>query len=321
MPLRPFPALSSPAARVRLWLLLAGFFAFVGFSHAAKPDFLVDAEWLSERINDPKVIVLEVRYHPHRHTTIGHIPGAIQVQRFADLGANDEMPIMRFPSRAAFQATLRRWGVSDDSTVVVYDDSVTALASRVIFLLDLYGFDTKRVKLLDGSAIGWTAFNELTKLPSTPRAAGKVTLKAPIVTRTTDWTEVYRRVVAQRDPKLTLIDARPADMYDGSRIQHSVQGGHIPGAINIVSLQGVDGQSQQWKSQAELAALYKSVPKDSTVITYCHDGFRSTLAWLQLKALGYPDVRVYNGGWSDWDRTLTLPVVKGSKAFDADFEL
>ncbi len=100
-----------------------------------------------------------------------------------------------------------------------------------------------------------------------------------------------------------------------------MQGGHIPGALNIVSLAGVDGQSQQWKSMAELAVMYKAVPKDSRVILYCHDGFRSTLGWLQLKTLGYQDVRVYNGGWSDWDRSLTLPVVKGSKPLDADFEL
>ncbi len=63
------------------------------------------------------------------------------------------------------------------------------------------------------------------------------------------------------------------------------------------------------------------MPRTNTVIAYCHDGFRSTLTWLQLKALGYKDVRVYNGGWSDWDRTLTLPVVKGAKPFDADFDL
>ena len=295
---------------------------FAGLAGAAgKPDFLVDADWLADKIKDPKLVVLEVRYHPHRHATVGHIPGAVQVQPFADLGANDEMPIMRFPSRAAFQATLRRWGVNDDSTVVVYDDSSTALASRVMFLLDLYGFDMKRVKLLDGGAIGWTGFNELTRASTTKRLPGKATLKAAAATSMIGWTDVYRRVVAEREPKVTLLDARPADMYDGSRIQHSVQGGHIPGAINIVSLQGVDGQSQQWKSIAELAAMYKDVPQDGTVIAYCHDGFRSTLAWLQLKALGYKDVRVYNGGWSDWDRTLTLPVVKGGKPFDADFDL
>lgn len=238
-----------------------------------------------------------------------------------DAARGADMPIMKFPSREAFQATLRRWGIDNYSTIVVYDDSVTALASRILFLLDLYGFDMKRVKLLDGGAVGWTGFNELTKAPTPPRKAGTVTLKSPAAGRTVGWTDVYRRVVAARDPKITLVDARPADMYEGTRIQHSVQGGHIPGALNIVSLQGVDGQSQQWRSLAELAALYKAVPKDGTVITYCHDGFRSTLAWLQLKALGYADVRVYNGGWADWDRTLTLPVVKGAKPFDADFEL
>jgi thiosulfate/3-mercaptopyruvate sulfurtransferase len=303
-------------------LLLCLATALAGVGHAAgTPDFLVDADWLADKIKDPKLVVLEVRYHPHRHATVGHIPGAVQVQRFADLGANDEMPIMRFPSRAAFQATLRRWGVNDDSTVVVYDDSSTALASRVMFLLDLYGFDMRRVKLLDGGTIGWTGFNELTKAPTAPRPPGKATLKAAPATAMVGWTDVYRRVVAGREPNITLLDARPADMYEGSRIQHSVQGGHIPGAINIVSLQGVDGQSQQWKSLAELAAIYKDVPRSGTVIAYCHDGFRSTLAWLQLKALGYKDVRVYNGGWSDWDRTLTLPIVKGGKPHDADFDL
>lgn len=305
----------------KLLTLLFTLFCFSNALAADRPDFLVDADWLAERLTDPKQVILEVRYHPHRHTTVGHIPGAIQVQRFADLGANDDMPIMKFPTRTAFQATLRRWGVNDDSTIVVYDDSATALASRVLFLLDLYGFDMKRVKLLDGGTIGWTGFNELTKTATPAKKPGKVTLKVPAAQRMVGWAEVYRRVVAEREAKITLIDARPADMYDGTRIQHSVQGGHIPGAINIVSLQGVDGQSQQWKSAEELAALYRNVPKDHVVITYCHDGFRSTLAWLQLKVLGYRDVRVYNGGWADWDRTLTLPIVKGEKPFDADFQL
>ena len=287
---------------------------------ADKPAFLIDADWLAENSTHAGLVLLEVRYHPHRHFTLGHIPGALQVQRFADLGSNFAAPLMRFPTREAFQASLRGWGINDDSTLVVYDDSSTALASRVIYLLDLYGFDMRRVKLLEGGTIGWTAFNELTKA-ETRKTPGKVTLKAAKASAMADWTDVYRNVVARRAPGITLVDSRPQDMYDGSRIQHSVQGGHIPGALNIVSLAGVDGQSQQWKSMAELAALYKGVAKDSRVILYCHDGFRSTLGWLQLKTLGYQDVRVYNGGWSDWDRSLTLPVVKAGKPFDADFEL
>jgi hypothetical protein len=100
----------------------------------AAPDFLVDADWLGEHLKDDGLIVLEVRYHPHRDYTVGHIPGAVQVQRFMDLGNNQASPIMRFPSRETFQETLRGWGVNDDSTLVLYDDSSTALSARLYYL-------------------------------------------------------------------------------------------------------------------------------------------------------------------------------------------
>lgn len=283
-------------------------------------DFLVNAEWLEQHIQDPKLVVLEVRYHPHRYFTVGHIPGAVQVQRFKDLGDNFGHPTMRFPAREAFQATLRAWGVNNDSTVVIYDDSMTALASRLYYLLELYGFDMRRVKILNGGTLGWTALNELSK-EAVKRPRGNVTLKPANRKMTVEWTDVYSGVVARRDPGIVLLDARPRDMYSGKVVQHSIQGGHIPGAINIVSREGVDGQNQTWKAPDELAALYRDVPKDKTVYAYCHDGFRSTLAWLQLKQLGYRDVRVYNGGWGDWGNNLTLPVVTGDKPYDGDFDL
>jgi thiosulfate/3-mercaptopyruvate sulfurtransferase len=286
----------------------------------ATPDFLVNAEWLEQYIRDPKLVVLEVRYHPHRYYTVGHIPGAVQVQRFKDLGDNFAQPTMRFPSREAFQATLRAWGVNNDLTIVIYDDSMTALASRLYYLLELYGFDMRHVKILNGGTLGWTAFNELSK-EAVKRSRGKVTLKPANRKMTVEWTDVYSDVVARRNPGITLLDARPRDMYTGKVIQHSIQGGHIPGAINIVSLEGVDGQTQVWKPRDELASLYREVPKDKTVYAYCHDGFRSTLAWLQLKQLGYRDVRVYNGGWGDWGNNLTLPVLTGDKPYDGDFDL
>jgi thiosulfate/3-mercaptopyruvate sulfurtransferase len=308
--------LRASAHIVTLFLL----FAVAALGRAAGPDFLVDAAWLEGRLKDPKTVVLEVRYHPHRYETVGHIPGAVQVARFADLGDNDHAVIMRLPSRAAFQAALRRWGVDDDSTIVLYDDSRSALAARLYFLLAYYGYDMRRVKILDGGAVEWTAFNELSKEP-VQRKPGKVTLKAGNRAMIVEWPDVYQRVVARRDPKTILIDARPKEMYRGTVIRHAVQGGHIPGAINVVSLDGTDPQSQKWLALEEIAALYKDVPKDATIITYCHDGFRSALAWLQLKALGYRDVRFFNGGWRQWDHAMTLPVVQGEAPYAADFAL
>ncbi len=289
---------------------------------AARADdgFLVDSEWLEARRGDPKLVLLEVRYHPHRYYTVGHIPSAVQVQRFKDLGDNFGRPTMRFPSREVFQETLRAWGVNNDSLIVIYDDSVTALTSRMYFLLDLYGYDMARVKVLNGGTVGWTAFNELTRGP-TRRARGNVTLKSANRKLLVEWTDVYSNVVARRDPGIVLLDSRPRDMYTGKVVQHSVGRGHIPGAVNIVSLDGTDGQSQTWKSRDELAALYRELPKDKTVYAYCHDGFRSSLAYMQLKSLGFRDVRVYNGGWGDWGNNLTLPVVEGEKPYDEAFEL
>jgi thiosulfate/3-mercaptopyruvate sulfurtransferase len=132
---------------------------------------------------------------------------------------------------------------------------------------------------------------------------------------------VYDDVVSRRDPNVVLVDARPHGMYTGEVIRHAVQGGHIPGAINVVSLDATDNQTQKWFDMDRLAAFYRDVPKDKTIYVYCHDGFRMSLGWLQMKALGFKDVRVLDGGWGIWDRAFTLPVVEGDKPFDAEFEL
>lgn len=287
----------------------------------AAPSFLVDSDWLAEHIEDEGLIVLEVRYHPHRFFTVGHIPGAVQVQRFKDLGDNQASPIMRFPSREALQATLRRWGVNDGSTLVLYDDSRTALAARLYFLLELYGFNMDQVKVLNGGTNEWSAFNELEKEAPPARQAGRVTLKDANPDLFVEWTAVYDDVVSRRDPGVILLDARPADMYTGEVIRHSIMGGHIPGAVNVVSLDGTDGQSAKWKDDASLAAMYGSLPKDKRIYVYCHDGFRMGLAYLQLKHLGYSDVRLYNGGWSHWGNELTLPAVEGNEPWGGDYAL
>jgi len=150
---------------------------------------------------------------------------------------------------------------------------------------------------------------------------GTVTLKEADTALFVEWSQVYDDVVSRRDPKVVLLDARPHDMYTGEVIKHAIQGGHIPGAVSVVSLDGTDAQSQKWLSDEALTAMYESIPKDQTIYIYCHDGFRMGLAWMQLKHLGYQDVRLYNGGWSHWGNELTLPVVEGNQPYDEAFSL
>ncbi len=291
-----------------------------GLLFAGSADFLIDADGLAEQLGtDNKTIVLEVRYHPHRYFTVGHIPGAIQVQRFKDLGDNLAQPIMRFPDYKTFQQRLRAWGINNDSKLVLYDDSSTALTSRLYVMLTMYGFNMDQVKILNGGTTEWTAFNELSKEATPTPKQGNVTLKPANPDMLIEWMDVYRDVVSLRKSNVILIDARPSTMYTGDIIKHAVQGGHIPGAINIVSLDGTD--AQMWKSPQDLADMYKDVAKDKIIYLYCHDGFRMSLGWMQLKSLGYKDVRLLNGGWTIWDKAMTLPIVKGDKPYDEDFAL
>ena len=303
-----------------LRFFLVSFVLLFSVNAFALPASLIDADGLSEMMeSDNKPIVLEVRYHPHRFTSVGHIEGAIQVQRFKDLGDNLANPIMRFPTYQVFQERLRSWGINNDSRLVIYDDSNTALASRLYVMLKMYGFTMSQVKVLNGGTNEWSAFNDLTQAPTPKLALGNVTLKPKNPNMVIEWTDIYEKVISLRDPNTVLVDARPHPMYTGEVIKSAVQGGHIPGAINIVSLEGTE--AQQWKSAEDLADMYKMIPKDKTVFLYCHDGFRMSLAYMQLESLGYKDVRLLNGGWSIWDKAMTLPIVTGDKPYDEEYEL
>ncbi|WP_369161909.1 sulfurtransferase [Candidatus Thiodiazotropha sp. LNASS1] len=286
----------------------------------AKPDYLVDADWLAEHIDDDNLVVLEVRYHPHRYHSVGHIPGAIQVKRFKDLADNQSLTVKRFPSREQFQQTLRNWGVTMNSTLVIYDDTRTVTSARLWVLLKLYGFPMEQVKVLNGGTIAWSAFEEITQEPTRAREPGNIELAPADRSMFVEFPEVYDYVSEGKTSDIVLIDARPTDRYAGGS-HHGVAEGHIPGAINIISMDGTDGQSQTWRSDEVLADMYKSVPKDKTVYVYCDDGFRMSLAYQQLTHLGYQDVRLYNGGWSQWGNWLDLPTVTGDKPFAGDFEL
>lgn len=286
----------------------------------AKADILVDSDWLAERIDNKNTVVLEVRFHPHRYHTIGHIPGATQVQRFKDLADNDSLTVSRFPSREQFQNTLRNWGITTKSTIVIYDDTRTVTSARLWVLLKLYGFPMSQVKILNGGTIPWTAFEELTKEVPKKRKRSNIKLRPADKSMYVEFSQLYDHVVASRRPDIVLVDARPNDRYIGPS-SHAANEGHIPGAINIISMEGTDAASQSWLSDEELREMYKAIPKDKTVYVYCDDGFRMSLAYLQLTHLGYKGVKLYNGGWSQWGNWQDLPTVKGNKPFDETFDL
>ena len=50
---------------------------------------------------------------------------------------------------------------------------------------------------------------------------------------------------------------------------------------------------------------------DKPIIAYCRIGERSSHTWFVLKyLLGYPDVKNYDGSWTEWGNLVGAPVEK-----------
>jgi thiosulfate/3-mercaptopyruvate sulfurtransferase len=55
------------------------------------------------------------------------------------------------------------------------------------------------------------------------------------------------------------------------------------------------------------------VTGDKGVIAYCRIGERSSHTWFVLRELlGYPDVRNYDGSWTEWGNLVDVPIEKGT---------
>jgi thiosulfate/3-mercaptopyruvate sulfurtransferase len=280
----------------------------------AHPETLVENEWLAAHLDDPKVRIAEVDYDPAANYELGHIPGAVLFDWRKDI--ND--PVARdILSSEAMDELFRRAGVDNTTTVVLYGDFNNWFAAFAFWVFTYYG--AKRLKILNGGRKKWIAEDRpITKdLPHPPPGSfkprkGNRKLRAYLA-------DVRKALPDVKAGTLHLVDVRGPKEFSGEvtappeyPTEHAQRGGHIPGAKNIPWAQAVRDDGT-FKSREELDALYGGVGVVGTapVITYCRIGERSSHTWFVLKyLLGYPDVRNYDGSWTEWGNLVRTPIEK-----------
>ncbi len=278
----------------------------------AATDSLVTVDWLKDHLDDPKVRVFEVSVDTGVYEK-GHIPGAVDLNWHTDLVDTVNRDIA---SRAKLQEQLRRAGVDEDTTVIVYGDHNNWFAAWGVWVLDVYGFG-ERAKLLDGGRKLWEA-RGLPLTQEVPAYAATAldlpgrddSLRARLV-NTLDFAE------GRVDGK--LIDIRSPDEYLGKVFapegvkELSIRAGHIPGAENVpwATIVNEDGT---YKPLEEIRRIYAEKGVDGTkpVITYCRIGERSSHTWFALKRLLGYDARNYDGSWTEYGNAVGVPVVNRS---------
>ena len=272
------------------------------------PGLLVSADWLSDHLADPQVVVLHADMQKSRYEA-GHIPGA----RFLDMNQivweGDPAWGTEMRSLAEIDNALEMAGVSEGQHMVVYAPN-PLFAARVFMTLEVMGL-RGNVSMLDGGFGGWQEDGREISVESPTFNRGSISLVAQDdILVTADW--IHQRLL---DPGTALVDARPDDEYTGEDggLGGTSNPGHIPGAAQMYWEELVASRPLPTvHSLDRLTELFLSAGAEEgdTVVAYCMVGWRASFTYFAARLLGY-ETKFYDGSWRDWGTREDLPYVLG----------
>jgi thiosulfate/3-mercaptopyruvate sulfurtransferase len=275
---------------------------------------IVDGDWLYDRLEDPRVVIVEVDERPLIYGQ-GHIPGAHCLDWHTDL----QDPVARdVPDTAAVLGLWRRIGVTTETTVVFYGDKSNWFACFGFWLFRLYG--ARDLRLLDGGRQAWVG--EGRPFSRDEPAAKLVDEEAVVRPRRNNRLRAdWRAALAARRDGVQLLDVRTPAEYRGDLLaepgypqEGAQRPGHIPGAVSVpwdITV-GADGRLLP-DNELRRRLADRGVDPSSAAITYCRIGERSAHTWFVLHELLGANARNYDGSWTEWGSMIGLPIAVGDQ--------
>ena len=268
------------------------------------PDLLVSVEWLHQHLGDPQLVIFDASWHMPITQRDGakewqeqHIPGSIHFdfdQRVCAPGT--DLPHM-VPDEAIFTEEVRKLGLNQDSVVVVYDSDGIFTAPRVWWMLKSMGCE--HCAILNGGMVAWEDAGYETwssEQASTP-ATGNFTASYDA-----QWfVDINAVQSALADDKSRVIDARPGQRYLGEidEPRPGLRRGHMPGARNL-PFPDLFQQGQVLPDDEMNNFLHSFIGNSSNTIFSCGSGVTACIPAFFAHRLGYRNLAVYDGSWSEW---------------------
>ncbi len=280
-----------------------------GYVH---PEVLVSTDWVAEHKGNANIRVVETNEDQLLYPS-GHVPGAVQVDWTADL--NDQVR-RDYLDKAGFEALMSRIGATKDTTIVFYGDKNNWWATYAFWIFQLFGHTN--AKVMDGGRLKWEKEGREMNRDVPTFTATKYS--AP--ERDDSKIRIFRDdVLKHQAAKLPLVDVRSPQEYSGERTHMAeypqegvLRGGHIPGAKSVPWARAANPEDGTFKSATDLKAIYEAeqgLKAADNIVAYCRIGERSSHTWFVLSyLLGYPNVRNYDGSWTEWGNSVGVPVEK-----------
>ncbi|WP_050032252.1 sulfurtransferase [Halorubrum halophilum] len=257
----------------------------------------VGPSWLADNRED--AVVLDARdaerFREERIYRARRVPfDAITARKSTDEGA--------VPDTDAIADAFGEIGLTPDDDVLVYGASVGSRVTRVAFALAAVGHEGA-IRVLNG---GLSAWNGRLGTGSRDRVSPTDYEPDPATSTwvTREWLADGAGTFNADGPG--LVDVRMPEAYlaaAGSDVlnEDHDRHGHLPGAIDVHWVGNVDGR--RMTDPGRLVQLYEvegELDRSETVVVYGGDNVDPTSTWLTLKAIGFEDVRLYDGGFGEW---------------------
>ncbi len=279
-------------------------------------DPLVSTDWLADRIDDPKIRVIDASYKmpgllplPSDDYLGAHLPGAVFFDVNAIADRSDPRPHM-YPSAGQFAREVSMLGISSGDTVVAYDAGTWVAAPRAWWMFRSFGHQD--VKVLDGGLKKWLREGR-------PTHSGKVTPKPGKFQAKLDpaFVRSKAQLLGNLDTKAEqVVDARPRPRFEGTVDEPwpGRRSGHIPGSRNVPYAELFDAETGAMKPLQALRQSFRNAGVDieKPIVTSCGSGVSALVLTLALYRLGVRDTALYDGSWAEWGLPDGPPVARGA---------
>jgi thiosulfate/3-mercaptopyruvate sulfurtransferase len=287
----------------------------------ARPQHLVETEWMAQHLDDPAVRLLECTVYlqptdgpfPYRVESgrakwaEDHIPGAGFIDLQEEL--SDRTSTLRFmmPPAAQFAEVMGRAGVGEGVRVVLYDRAVNMWAARIWWMLRAFGFDNAAV--LNGGFKKWTVEGRPVSTEAGTRPAKTFTPR-PRPGLIADKAGV---LAAIGETGSCVLNALSEEQHRGAGGTSYGRPGRIKGSVNVVARDLVDPATHAYLPADVLRAKFQAVGAldAKRVVTYCGGGIAASSDAFILTLLGRDDVAVYDASLSEWANDASLPMERG----------